>query len=117
MDPIDAMLIQRWIDDMHQPRQDYSGYYFVENGRVSGFALLRKCEFDTFQQHIDPWLLEFIYVCKKSRRQGKASKLVKHVLHDHSELTAVCSNTSSTALFKLNGFTQLDVMNDIMRFP
>ena len=49
MDPIDAMLIQRWIDDMDQPRQDYSGYYFVENGRVSGFALLRKCEFDPFQ--------------------------------------------------------------------
>jgi GNAT superfamily N-acetyltransferase len=101
-----------WLADNSQPTSDYRAFYWVcaETHKTGGFALLRRCEIDTFDQHTDPWIIMLIYTMPSYRRKRIALHLLEAVRRNgHQELTALCINTEGRALFDRASFTRLNI--------
>ena len=77
--------------------------------KIRGFALLRRGETDTFEEHKDPWIIELVYTVPSYRGQGIALQLLEKVRLLHPELTALCVSDAGHALFTRASFTRLDM--------
>lgn len=71
---------------------------------MCGFALLHKVDFDPLHTHVNPKVLDFIYVLEAYRRQGHAVELLQKV-KENNQATAFCNSDESVALFEKAGYT------------
>jgi hypothetical protein len=63
------MCLDRWVGDTTQPSGEYIAFYHTRENKTIGFALIRKCDMDSFEEHLNPWLIELVYVHSTYRRQ------------------------------------------------
>ena len=113
-DVLSEMCLYRWLDDNEQPGTDYQVIYSTRARRTTGFALLRRCDVDPLGTQEHPWLLELLYVCPIVRRQGIGSMILRAVIENYPELTAVLSTEISEHVFTKNGFIRHD---PVYRYP
>jgi hypothetical protein len=109
--------INRWLEE----QRDVKLYCLCETNNVITVILLSKCDFDPYNKHKTPYLLDYIYTFLEYRRNQFAYKLLLY-LKKKEQITAFCSNDSSELLFKkaeyvFSGYDKIMNTLPIFRFP
>ena len=107
------MFVYQWLEE-----DDFVKCYFIEeNDTVKCFSLLRKCDYDNYFQHTNPYVLNYIYTFPEYRNNKYAYKLLLFIRKKTNEhITAFCDNEISESLFTKAKFKK---MNDTStyRYP
>lgn len=108
-------LILRWLNE----NRNVKCYILYEDGIIKSFVLLSKCDFDPFNKHSNPYILDLIYTFEQFRRNNYAFQLLNY-LKNNNDITAFCSNYFSVNLFHKVGYILTNYPNcdiDTFRFP
>jgi hypothetical protein len=88
--------IYQWLEE----DREIKCYFIEENNIIKSFALLRKCDFDPFNEHTNPYLLNYIHTFPEFRHKKYAFKLLQFIKKKTNEhITAVCNCEASEKLF------------------
>jgi len=78
-------------------------YLFVEKKILKGFVLLSLLdEEDQWKFHKKPYSIDFIFVFKKYRRKGIATKLLKQLIKKH-QINSICDSEEILSAFMKTG--------------
>jgi hypothetical protein len=87
--------IVKWLNEQNNVKC----FVLYENNIIKGFAILSKCDYDPLNKHINPYILDLIYIFQQYRRNNLAYELLIY-LKSTNCITAFCSNNESIMLFK-----------------
>ena len=78
-------------------------YMFVDKKILKGFILLSLLdEEDQWDFHKKPYSIDFIFVFKKYRRKGIATKLIKQLIKNH-QINSICDSEEILCTFMKTG--------------
>jgi hypothetical protein len=109
----DKDIILNWLNDTN-----VKCYILYENNIPKCFALLSKCDYDPFNLHVNPYILNLIYTFEEYRRNNLAYNLLIH-LKTSNYITAFCKNDVSVRLFEKAEYIKQKERNILptFRFP
>lgn len=81
-------------------------YILYENDIAKSFIILSKMDYDPIGDHINPYMLDFIYTFPQYRREGYAYRLLAHI-KTREELSVYTDNDDSNNLFKKADFVEI----------
>jgi GNAT superfamily N-acetyltransferase len=78
-------------------------YLYLKKNILKGFVLLSLTdEIDEWGYHNKPYFIDFIFVFKKYRRRGIATKLIKQLIKNH-QINTVCDTEEILSVFMKTG--------------
>ena len=101
---LEAPLLFRWV------REDET-IMFVKlhsNDDVASFAILHKVDYDPYEKHKVPHVLDYIYTYEQYRNKGHAQSLINRRKQQY-EFTAFCSSDLSRHVFHQCGLENIGI--------
>jgi len=105
---LETSLIFRWV------REDEPVMFLKlhSNNDVASFALLHKTDYDPYEKHKVPYVLDYIYTYEKYRNKGHAQSLINRIKKQY-DFTAFCSTDLSRHVFHQCGLDNIGIKNTL----
>lgn len=105
---LETSLIFRWV------REDEPVMFLKlhSNNDVASFALLHKTDYDPYEKHKVPYVLDYIYTYEKYRNKGHAQSLINRIKQQY-EFTAFCSSDLSRHVFHQCGLENIGMKHTL----
>ncbi len=115
IDDNEKTFIIRWLGECN----DVKCYILYENNIIKSFAILSKCDFDSFNKYNNPYILDYIFTYPEFRRNNFAYELLNHIKISN-EISAFCNSNESKKLFIKSGYKLTKINsypNSFFRYP
>lgn len=105
-------IVKQWLGETG----DTKCYYMGDDNEIFSFVLVHDIDFDPYNKHDKPFVIDYIFTFPSHRRKGYAMQLLCY-LKKIFQVTAFCENLESDKLFKKANYSYCGLDTVFKKLP